>query len=94
MSGHLERPLTLAELAGEAAISVHHFGRRFRERTGMGPSAFLATLRIDRACLLLRTTDLFVADIALRCGYPRASAFSTAFLRHSGHMPRLYRAKR
>lgn len=94
MSCHLDSPLSLAELAREAAISVHHFGRRFREKTGLGPSAFLTTLRIDRARLLLRTTDLPIADVAIRCGYPRASAFSTAFLRHTGWTPRTFRSER
>ena len=94
MSCHLDSALTLDELAREACISVHHFGRRFREHVGMGPAAYLTTLRIERACLLLRTTDLAVIDIAFRCGYSRASAFSTAFLRHKGHTPSAFRAER
>jgi AraC family transcriptional regulator len=94
MSCHLDRALTLDELAREAGISVHHFGRRFREHVGMGPAAYLTTLRIDRACLLLRTTDLAVSEIAFRCGYPRASGFSTAFLRHRGCTPSAFRAGR
>lgn len=94
MSCHLDAPLTLDELAHEAGISVHHFGRKFRERTGMGPSAYLATLRIDRARMLLTTTDLPISEIAIHCGYPRASAFSTAFLRHVGTTPRDYRSNR
>lgn len=87
MSCHLDRALTLDELAREAGISVHHFGRRFRERAGMGPAAYLTKLRMEKAELLLTTTDLPVSDVALRCGYLRPSAFSTAFLRHSGMTP-------
>ena len=92
MSCHLDKPLTLQELAREAGISVHHFGRRFRERTGMGPAAYLTELRMERARLYLTTTDLPVAEIALRCGYPRPSAFSTAFLRQTGTTPTALRA--
>ena len=91
MSAQLDSPLTLGELAREAGISVHHFGRRFRERTGLGPSAYLTTLRMERARLLLATTDLQIAEIALRCGYVHAGAFSTAFRRHVGRTPRNYR---
>jgi AraC family transcriptional regulator len=94
MSCHLGQPLTLRRLAQEAGISVHHFGRRFRERTGVGPAAYLAALRIDHARVLLRTTDLPVSEVGLRCGYPRASAFSTAFLRHAGTPPSAFRAGR
>lgn len=87
MSCHLDRQLSLAELAREAGISVHHFGRRFHERTGMGPAAYLTTMRMEHARLLLRTTDLPIGEIAFRCGYARPSAFSTAFLRHTGQTP-------
>jgi AraC family transcriptional regulator len=93
MSCHLSQPLTLRQLAHEAGISVHHFGRRFRERTGVGPAAYLATLRFEHARVLLRTTDLPISDIAARCGYPRPSAFSTAFLRHAGVTPTVFRTR-
>jgi AraC family transcriptional regulator len=92
MSEHLDRALTLEELAREAGISVHHFGKRFRESTGLGPSAYLTTLRIARARILLRTTELSVAQVAFRCGYTHPAAFATAFTRHSGVSPRYYRA--
>ncbi len=91
MSAHLDRSLTLPELAREAGIGVHHFGRRFREATGMGPAAYLTVMRVGRAKVLLRTTDLAIAEIALRCGYSRAGAFATAFLRHVGVSPSDYR---
>lgn len=91
MSCHLEDRITLDDLAREAGISVHHFGRRFRELTGMGPATYLTELRMERARRLLKTTDLPVADVAVRCGYPRPSAFSTAFLRHVGLTPRRFR---
>lgn len=92
MSANLHRALTLDDLAREAGISVHHFGRRFRESTGMGPSGYLTSLRMAQAQLLLRTTDLPVSDIGLRCGYPRASTFATAFARHVGVTASSYRA--
>ena len=92
MSVHLDRVLTLDDLACEAGMSVHHFGRRFRESTGMGPAAYLATLRIARARLLLRTTDLSVAEVGVQSGYSTASAFATAFLRQVGTTPTKYRA--
>lgn len=94
MSCHLDQPITLNMLAREAGISVHHFGRRFRERTGMGPAAYLTLLRMEHARLLLQTTDLPIGEIAFLCGYTRASAFSTAFLRHTGATPSSFRIRR
>lgn len=92
MSAHLDEPLTLSQLAREAGISVHHFGRRFRERTGQAPAAYLTEMRMERARLYLTTTDIPVSEIAHRCGYPRPSAFSTAFLRQTGITPSALRS--
>jgi AraC family transcriptional regulator len=92
MTAHLCDALTLDQMASEAGISVHHFGRRFRESTGMGPAAYLTLLRMAQAKLLLRTTDLAIAEVGVQCGYPKASAFATAFLRHAGTTPSRYRA--
>jgi len=91
MSTYLDRPLTLDELAREAGISMHHFGRRFREAVGLGPASYLTLIRVERAKLLLWTTDIPIAEVALRCGYSRASAFTTAFHRHAGMSPSDYR---
>ncbi|MGU3538098.1 helix-turn-helix domain-containing protein [Methylobacterium sp. A54F] len=91
MSAHLGEPLTLGQLAREAGISVHHFGRRFRERFGQTPHGCLTTMRMDTAQRLLRTTDLPVADVAFACGYTRPAAFAAAFLRHVGATPRAFR---
>ena len=92
MSAHLDAPLGVAALAREAGISVHHFGRRFREQTGRTPAAYLADLRLELARRLLTTTDLSIARIALSCGYTRPAAFATAFTRYCGLAPTGFRA--
>jgi AraC family transcriptional regulator len=94
MSERLHRSLTLEELAREAGISVHHFGKRFRESTGLAPAAYLTTLRIAQARVLLSTTELSISQVALRCGYASPAAFATAFGRHNGVTPRSYRLHR
>ncbi|MGF7150013.1 AraC family transcriptional regulator [Sphingomonas zeicaulis] len=93
MSSHFGEELTLAALAREACISVHHFVRRFRERLGMTPFAYLTTIRIEAARRMLRTTDLTVAEIGRHCGYTSAGSFSSAFHRQVGATPRIYRAE-
>jgi AraC family transcriptional regulator len=88
MSAHLATPLNLTELAREAGISVHHFGRRFRERLGMTPLAYVTDLRMREARRLLRGTNFPVSHVAAACGYGRAAAFSAAYHRHFGQTPR------
>lgn len=88
MSAHLAASLSLTELAREAGISVHHFGRRFRERMGVPPLAYLTDLRMREARRLLSGTDFPVSHVASACGYGRAAAFSAAYHRHFGQTPR------
>jgi AraC family transcriptional regulator len=92
MSAHIGEALTLAMLAREACISVHHFVRRFRERMGVTPFAYLTTLRMDAAHRMLRTSDMAVADIASACGYTSPGSFSSAFHRQFDISPRDYRS--
>lgn len=89
---HLGDHLGLEELAREAGISVHHFGRVFYARVGTTPHAYVQGQRFDLAQRLLATTDLPVGDIAFRCGYQRQSAFSAAFQRRIGNTPSQYRS--
>lgn len=91
MTVNIGRTMPLGDLAREAGISVHHFGRRFREQTGLTPHAYLVSLRMTAARRLLRTTHLSVAEIATACGYARPAAFSAAFRRQVGQTPQAYR---
>lgn len=93
MSARLHEDLSVADLAREAGISVHHFGRVFRRETGRTPAAYLLALRMDLARRLLRTSDLPVADIATACGYGRSAAFAAAFARHCAMAPTIYRRR-
>jgi transcriptional regulator GlxA family with amidase domain len=55
---HLDRPLTLTDLAGHARTSVRTLTRRFHAETGLSPLRWLLHQRIDRAKELLEITGL------------------------------------
>jgi transcriptional regulator GlxA family with amidase domain len=65
----LDQPLDLAALARQANMSVRTFTRRFREDTGLSPSQWITQHRVERARLLLETTDLAVDEVARRAGF-------------------------
>ncbi|MFC4950386.1 GlxA family transcriptional regulator [Pseudonocardia sp. GCM10023141] len=65
----LDTPLTLADMAAHAAMSVRTFTRRFREETGQSPARWLTTQRVERARRLLETTDLPVERVATDAGF-------------------------
>ena len=85
-----ERPdhaWTVAELAGEAALSRSTFFYRFRRAVGAAPMDYLLTWRMALAQNLLRRRQGGIAEVAKRVGYGSASTFSVAFARHVGVPP-------
>ncbi len=88
-----ERPdhgWTVAELAGEAALSRSTFFDRFRRAVDMAPMEYLLTWRMALAQDLLRRRQAGIAEVARRVGYGSASTFSVAFARHVGAPPGRY----
>jgi AraC-like DNA-binding protein len=87
MHGDPARPWTVAELAGEAALSRSAFFDRFARIVGVPPMEYLLAWRMAVAKDLLRRRGFRLSEIAERVGYSSASTFSTAFSRHVGRAP-------
>ena len=83
---------TLAELAGQAAMSRTLFAARFRAAIGESPMRYLAKIRLGQAAWYLTTTSLSVEAIARRTGYGTNASLSKAFKREFGTSPGQYRA--
>ena len=94
INAHPELPLSVAELAGMAALSEYHFIRIFKAATGMTPGQYIITARLDYARYLLKTTSLPIQQISNRVGYPSESLFCKAFKKQLGLTPTAYRGKR
>jgi AraC family transcriptional regulator len=82
MHARLADPLSLAELARAAGLSVSQFARRFKISTGSAPHQYLLGLRVDAAARLLRASSRPIADIAVTCGFT-----------HQEHLTRVLRAR-
>lgn len=91
---HLDRNLSLEELAGSVGLSTYHFARRFREATGSTPHQFVVDQRLARAQEMLRRTARPLADVATACGFADASHLVRVFKKHLGVTPGQYRADR
>lgn len=81
------RPITLEEAAQHAHMSLYHFSRTFKSTTGMSLTAYLNSIRIDKAEELIRTTGLTMLDIALECGFGNVRTFNRAFRQFRGRAP-------
>lgn len=89
--GELHRPITLAEMARHARMSVRTFSRRFRDEVGMTPGQWLARQRVDLARRLLETTDLPVDRIAEQAGFGTSASLRQHLVASIGVPPSAYR---
>lgn len=84
-------PLSLVDLAREAAMSPYHFLRTFRAVVGLTPHQFVLRTRLHRAAVQLRRSNEGVSDIALANGFNDLSTFNRRFRRLTGKTPTAYR---
>lgn len=89
---HLDRPLTLRELAAQDSLSVRTFTRRFRDEVGLSPLRWLTRQRVERACQLLEETDLSIDEIAAESGFGTAASLRQHLQTELGVSPSSYRA--
>ena len=91
IAGYIEENIRLTlganELGERFAYSPDHVGRMMRKFTGTPLHEYVLSRKIDRARLLLRETDLTVADVAQYLGFSDSSHFSRVFRRFTGTKP-------
>ncbi|MCW3813347.1 helix-turn-helix domain-containing protein [Micromonospora sp. DR5-3] len=92
LADNLHRPLTLADIAGRAAMSTRSLSRHFRDQTGTTPVQWLNRQRIRRAQQLLERTDQPVERVGTLVGFTSPTAFRESFRQIVGVPPRAYRA--
>ena len=91
---HLDQPLEREDLARVAGVSVPHLHTLFQRAFGAAPMAVVRRERMQHARQLLHWSDLPVAEVARRCGFPDPYYFSRAFSREEGVAPSRYRRER
>jgi len=89
---HLAEDLSIHVMARLAMMSATHFAKAFKGATGQSPLQYVIARRLERALVLLRTTDLPVAEVAHRVGYNDLSRFGQHFKRRFGRTPGQARA--
>lgn len=84
-------PWTIETLASCTAISDSRLHALFLEEFGLSPHRWLAELRLDKVCALLRQSTLPIAEIALRAGFSDQTALTRAMRNAMGETPAAYR---
>lgn len=91
IQAHLNKNLSLDEIAEVACLTPFHFSRQFKNATHLSPHQFVLNLKIEHAERLLATTDLPIADISLELGFQSQSHFTAVFHKMVGVTPRKFR---
>ena len=84
--------ISLESVARALHVSRYHVSHVF-SRLGVGFCEYINTLRITKACELLKKSQLSVSQIAYDVGYGSIRTFNRAFLKITGKTPRQYREK-
>jgi len=86
---HLERPLTVAEIAARGDLGERQLRRLFEHQLGTTVVAAVRERRLDQACRLL-AMRMPVAAVAERVGIGSAASFARQFRRRYRISPRDY----
>ena len=84
LRAHFTQPLSIADLAQQAGMSVPSYHAHFRKLLGSSPIQYIKSMRLHEARLLLARHGQTIAEAANRVGYVSASQFSREFKRHFG----------
>jgi AraC family transcriptional regulator len=90
---HIDKEMIISELACMACLSSDHFTRTFKKVIGLTPLDYINLKRVEKAQLLLVTTNLPMKEILEKTGFNSASYFNRIFKRITGVTPMVYRKK-
>ncbi|WP_025122069.1 MULTISPECIES: AraC family transcriptional regulator [unclassified Serratia (in: enterobacteria)] len=88
---HFDDELNLATIADLAGVSYHHFSRIFKKISGYNFKEYLTMIRINKAKLLLKDTNIPITDISYTCGFSGHKQLIFAFNKYCRMTPTEFR---
>ncbi|MEM6614701.1 MAG: AraC family transcriptional regulator [Cyanobacteria bacterium P01_C01_bin.72] len=85
---HLDKSLSLDELAQVVQMSAGYFSRLFKQSTGYTPHQYLIRRRVEKAKQLLRQRQLSIADVAYQVGFANQGHLNYHFKKYTGITPK------
>jgi transcriptional regulator GlxA family with amidase domain len=93
IADHLKDDLSVPVLAERCCMSERNFSRMFAREVGETPAAYVESLRLERARLLLETTEHQLDQIARDCGMGTVETLRRTFARRLHASPSDYRRR-
>lgn len=91
MYRNLYRNLTLEEISREVQLSKSYLNAIFKNQTGRSPVEFFIHMKMQEACKLLKSSNLYVYEVSSQLGYEDQYYFSRIFKKVVGVSPKDYR---
>jgi AraC-like DNA-binding protein len=91
MNENIENHLSIDDLATFCAYSPSYFYRRFVAEMGLPPLTYFMRMKMNKASILLITTNMQVNQVASKIGFTDSFHFSRVFSKHIGMSPQKFR---
>lgn len=91
MKKNIHAKFTIGQLAAEQRISVSHYARVFKQKTGMSPIHYFNQLKVQKSCQYLYFTDWSIKEICKELGFDDQYYFSRLFTKLMGMSPSGYK---
>lgn len=87
------KPITVQQLCKVCNYSESSLRRYFLASVGITPFEYIEKVRIQMACILLKTSNYSILDVSNKVGYSSLSSFNRQFKTITGMSPRMWRKK-
>ncbi len=91
IKSHCHENFSLEDMAKMCSYNTSYFSRKFKEFAGVTFRTYLKNARLNKAIMLLETTDTKVSDIIEQVGYSDRTKFFSHFAAFTGMTPLKYR---
>ena len=91
IEGHVDEHIRVADLAALSRLSASYFSVAFKRSFGATVQEFICRLRVEKAKMLMLSTDQSLSQIALACGYCDQAHLCRQFRRMTDNTPRAWR---
>ena len=89
----ISEAVSVGEMASTARLGERTFLRRFQKATGLTPTEYAQSIRVQKARELLEMTALSVKEVARNVSYEDVGAFRKVFQKSVGLQPSEYRKR-
>ena len=90
---NLDKKIRAADMAALVGYTEYYLTHKFKEETGLSVTDYIKFVKIERAKVLLKSTDQTVQDIATALSFSTRNYFSRIFQEVTGQTPMEYREK-